>query len=254
MNLDGIFYRDAKSSSTSPSSQAKPKPTPTAASTPSPPAVAPPTGSGAAAPSPTTSASSAGLLGGLLGGLTGLLSSPAPQGGILGRRAPHRQTSTTITRSHRRRSSSPPLNRSFPIPQRPGRRVQGPIELLAPWSFAIRDEDLIGWRRRKKTRTLKKRQEAGVADDLPLLPDTDSALNVTAPSAAPPSAESSPSSPLSNPAIVAAASATSGQSTEAAFGFTGIFFSTFFGGHDPTWATPADQHVWFKDFALQINA
>jgi hypothetical protein len=39
-----------------------------------------------------------------------------------------------------------------------------------------------------------------------------------------------------------------------AFGFTGIFFSTFFGGHDPSWATPTDQYIWFKDFALQVNA
>jgi hypothetical protein len=33
-------------------------------------------------------------------------------------------------------------------------------------------------------------------------------------------------------------------------GFAGIFFSTFFGGHDDKYATPRDQYVWFKDFAL----
>jgi len=36
-------------------------------------------------------------------------------------------------------------------------------------------------------------------------------------------------------------------------GFKGIFFSTFFGGHDKDWATPKDQFVWFKDFELRIN-
>ncbi|KAF8328935.1 uncharacterized protein EI90DRAFT_3281281 [Cantharellus anzutake] len=41
---------------------------------------------------------------------------------------------------------------------------------------------------------------------------------------------------------------------EPAFGFSGIFFSTFFGGHDPSWASPVDQYVWFKDFKLSVNA
>ncbi|KAG8986657.1 hypothetical protein FRB94_003138 [Tulasnella sp. JGI-2019a] len=36
-------------------------------------------------------------------------------------------------------------------------------------------------------------------------------------------------------------------------GFVGIFFSTFFGGHEDNWATPTDQRTFFKDFALQIN-
>jgi hypothetical protein len=30
----------------------------------------------------------------------------------------------------------------------------------------------------------------------------------------------------------------------------GLFFSTFFGGADPSWATPVDQHVDFADFTL----
>ena len=30
----------------------------------------------------------------------------------------------------------------------------------------------------------------------------------------------------------------------------GIFFSTFFGGSDPTWATPRDQYVDFADFQV----
>ncbi|KAH9977048.1 hypothetical protein BGW80DRAFT_1166751 [Lactifluus volemus] len=36
-------------------------------------------------------------------------------------------------------------------------------------------------------------------------------------------------------------------------GFKGIFFSTFFGGHQSEFATPKDQRVWFKDFSLSIN-
>ncbi|KAG2020986.1 alginate lyase [Coprinopsis cinerea AmutBmut pab1-1] len=36
-------------------------------------------------------------------------------------------------------------------------------------------------------------------------------------------------------------------------GFIGIFFSTFFGGHADKYATPRDQYVWFKDFALAVN-
>ncbi|KAJ8093470.1 hypothetical protein PM082_020327 [Marasmius tenuissimus] len=37
-------------------------------------------------------------------------------------------------------------------------------------------------------------------------------------------------------------------------GFAGIFFSTFFGGHEPGWASPRDQYVWFKDFSVIRNA
>lgn len=36
-------------------------------------------------------------------------------------------------------------------------------------------------------------------------------------------------------------------------GFIGLFFSTFFGGHEPQYATPRDQYVWFKDFAISLN-
>lgn len=38
-----------------------------------------------------------------------------------------------------------------------------------------------------------------------------------------------------------------------AVNFVGLFFSTFFGGHDEKYATPKDQHVWFKDFAISYN-
>ncbi|KAF9453715.1 polysaccharide lyase family 14 protein [Macrolepiota fuliginosa MF-IS2] len=37
-------------------------------------------------------------------------------------------------------------------------------------------------------------------------------------------------------------------------GLVGIFFSTFFGGHDEKYETPKDQYVWFKDFTITINA
>ncbi|KAG8967264.1 hypothetical protein FRC05_002110 [Tulasnella sp. 425] len=36
-------------------------------------------------------------------------------------------------------------------------------------------------------------------------------------------------------------------------GFVGIFFSTFFGGHSSKFATPINQKIWFRDFALGIN-
>ncbi|TBU26093.1 hypothetical protein BD311DRAFT_462777 [Dichomitus squalens] len=36
-------------------------------------------------------------------------------------------------------------------------------------------------------------------------------------------------------------------------GFIGLFFSTFFGGHEPRYATPKDQFTWFKDFAMSVN-
>ncbi|THV06941.1 hypothetical protein K435DRAFT_710665 [Dendrothele bispora CBS 962.96] len=41
--------------------------------------------------------------------------------------------------------------------------------------------------------------------------------------------------------------------TQPVVGFVGIFFSTFFGGHDPEYASPKDQYVWFKDFQLQVH-
>ncbi|KAJ7494408.1 hypothetical protein B0H11DRAFT_2171961 [Mycena galericulata] len=39
----------------------------------------------------------------------------------------------------------------------------------------------------------------------------------------------------------------------APIGFCGIFFSTFFGGHGPAYATSRDQYAWFKDFNLIYN-
>ncbi|KAF8638868.1 hypothetical protein AX17_001924 [Amanita inopinata Kibby_2008] len=37
-------------------------------------------------------------------------------------------------------------------------------------------------------------------------------------------------------------------------GFIGLFFSTFFGGHEDRYATPKDQFVWFKDFQIFYNS
>ncbi|KAI0792640.1 hypothetical protein C8Q75DRAFT_750682 [Abortiporus biennis] len=36
-------------------------------------------------------------------------------------------------------------------------------------------------------------------------------------------------------------------------GFTGLFFSTFFGGHEARFASPKDQYSWFKGFSIKIN-
>jgi len=38
-----------------------------------------------------------------------------------------------------------------------------------------------------------------------------------------------------------------------AVGFSGLFFSTFFGGSSQDYATPVDQFTWFKNFSMVIN-
>jgi hypothetical protein len=35
-------------------------------------------------------------------------------------------------------------------------------------------------------------------------------------------------------------------------GFSGMFFSTFFGGHDAEWASPRDQYAWFDSFRIDV--
>ncbi|MEV7779521.1 polysaccharide lyase [Kitasatospora sp. NPDC088351] len=32
--------------------------------------------------------------------------------------------------------------------------------------------------------------------------------------------------------------------------FGGVFFSTFYGGHDTTWGPTSTQHAYFADFSL----
>ncbi len=39
---------------------------------------------------------------------------------------------------------------------------------------------------------------------------------------------------------------------EAEVAVDGLIFSTFFGGHDPSWASPVDQTVEFRDFSLSL--
>ncbi|WWC69085.1 uncharacterized protein I206_103021 [Kwoniella pini CBS 10737] len=36
-------------------------------------------------------------------------------------------------------------------------------------------------------------------------------------------------------------------------GFVGLFFSTFFGGHTETWASPKEQNTYFRNFRIRIN-
>ncbi|KZV68065.1 polysaccharide lyase family 14 protein [Peniophora sp. CONT] len=53
---------------------------------------------------------------------------------------------------------------------------------------------------------------------------------------------------------VKAADAGAGEGGDAEpIGFTGLFFSTFFGGHESEWASPKDQYVHFASFAMRIN-
>ncbi|OCF71470.1 hypothetical protein I204_07528 [Kwoniella mangroviensis CBS 8886] len=37
-------------------------------------------------------------------------------------------------------------------------------------------------------------------------------------------------------------------------GFVGLFFSTFFGGHTETWASPKEQNTYFRNFRIRINS
>ena len=78
------------------------------------------------------------------------------------------------------------------------------------------------------------------------------------------------------PPLVTALGLSAAAPAPAPIGFTGLFFrcasgspphacylvrltdalarSTFFGGHEPKYATPRDQFTWFKDFAMTANA
>ncbi|KAF5362794.1 hypothetical protein D9757_011023 [Collybiopsis confluens] len=57
--------------------------------------------------------------------------------------------------------------------------------------------------------------------------------------------------PQSEPASASSSSTDDGFASEV--GFSGLFFSTFFGGHDKEWASPKDQYVWFKGFEIVVN-
>lgn len=255
MSLSGIFYRDATGSSPSKASSSAPSSGSGASGSPSQDPTAPlvPLQSSVApTPTATSATGNGGLLGGLLGGLTGLLTSTGSSGGLLGARASRKHTSFTTNKPHQHRTV-----RTFPIPQRPGRRNHGPIELIAPASFAVREEDRAEWAKRRELRwSLAERQQSPISpNETPLLSNENVVIEAATPAPQVPLAASNSSSSLTlYSAIEAYASAATAAAPEPAFGFTGIFFSTFFGGHDPTWASPTDQHVWFKDFGIQINA
>lgn len=53
------------------------------------------------------------------------------------------------------------------------------------------------------------------------------------------------------PALRVSSDDDNGESEQ--IGYVGLFFSTFFGGHDEEYATPREQHVWFKDFRIRIE-
>lgn len=36
--------------------------------------------------------------------------------------------------------------------------------------------------------------------------------------------------------------------------FQGIMFNTFFGGNDPSWASPVEQEIWFNRISLSVLA
>ncbi|EJD48745.1 hypothetical protein AURDEDRAFT_112840 [Auricularia subglabra TFB-10046 SS5] len=55
------------------------------------------------------------------------------------------------------------------------------------------------------------------------------------------------------PPIIVFDSPTSSQAL-GAVGFSGLFFSTFFGGHEEDYATPKDQYSYFGDFSITVNA
>ena len=80
---------------------------------------------------------------------------------------------------------------------------------------------------------------------------------------------------IAAPPLITALGLSAAAPAPAPIGFTGLFFrcvsgvlsrvllvrltdalarSTFFGGHEPKYATPRDQFTWFKDFAMTINA
>ena len=40
------------------------------------------------------------------------------------------------------------------------------------------------------------------------------------------------------------------RTTDGIGGVTGMFFSTFFGGDDSTWATPTQQYIYFRNIAM----
>lgn len=248
MALNGIYYRDAKSASPTSSSSSvnpatksdslPPKTTsiePIGTVVPPLPTVAPD------APPISPSPALPPLLGGLLSGLGGLLDSPAvptgtpSTGGLFGRQ-PHKRSIIDIAASHRHHPQAKVLH------------MIEPVELIAPRSFRVNKQNGELPPRRSREPPSTRGDDAavpGLSGQVAIAPLGDPSGEAASPPAPSPEAASMP--PFVSTNILAAGS-------EPAFGFTGIFFSTFFGGHDPSWATPKDQYMWFKGFALTMNA
>ena len=241
LTLEGIYYRDSKSSPSASSSssvmnQWSKTTSPMAASTTS--QGSPPTAVSSVPPEmsdipPMTSTDLPPLLGGILGGLGGLLGGilssskdVAPiHGGLFG----HKRSVKEISLLHRRHQR-----------QRKGYGMKtGPVELVAPRSFRVPNG---------KTQPLPslRARFADVAVPTGVQNVADSSSASPSPLSYASSGAASAPSESFGPAMLAA-------NPQGAFGFTGIFFSTFFGGHDSSWATPKDQYIWFKGFALTIN-
>ncbi|GAA6028396.1 hypothetical protein JCM8097_007011 [Rhodosporidiobolus ruineniae] len=59
---------------------------------------------------------------------------------------------------------------------------------------------------------------------------------------------------LNSTALVAKASSSATKTTTAKnAGFSGAMVQTFFGGSDPSWASPRDQHMFFDRFSIVVN-
>lgn len=182
------------------------------------------------------------LLGGILGGLGDLLGGSSSTGatpgggGLFGGQA-HKRTAKEIGASHRRHQRS---ERAYAM-------SSGPVELIAPRSFRVPKGEKTKGRRSLPLTFRDGAVPAGPPGNAAIQKAEDLRRVLSAMSyvSSIPEGASGPSASF-GPAVLAARSVP-------AFGFTGIFFSTFFGGHDPSWATPKDQYMWFKGFALTIN-
>ena len=246
MSLEGIYYRDSKPSpASSPSSalnQGSKTAAPIAASTTSQRALStampsiPPEMSDVPPMAPSTDLPP--LLGGILGGLGSLLGGSlscrdgVPGNKVLFRRQEHRRTVKEISALHRKRQRQ----------QKGNAKKTGPVELIAPRSFQVTKAGITQGRLAIRSEL----RDVAVAPSRP-----NNVQNMARSHNAvltPQSYAIASSGPFasSGPAVLAAGH-------QPAFGFTGIFFSTFFGGHDPSWATPKDQYIWFKGFALTVN-
>jgi hypothetical protein len=251
LSLEGIYYRNSKpssltSSSSSALNQGSKTTTSVVASIPSPgplstvmPSIPPVISD---VPPMTPSANLPPLLGGILGGLGNLLkksssNDAAPGNSLFGRQA-HKRTAKEIIASHRR----------YQRPERAYATDPSPVELIAPRSFRVRKDGKTQGRRSLRVTFRDEAVPAGPPGNMAIqeAADSRSALSPMSYVASMSETASGPSASF-GPVVLATGSMP-------AFGFTGIFFSTFFGGHDPSWATPKDQYMWFKGFTMTVNS